>query len=105
MFMNKLGKLRESDKEIILGTINIFKENKLGIGIHGTSLWNPKYKDVDMLAVSKTNNVQDFDKALKELLKQYKGKILEQKGDSTIGLDYDIKIGKLIVHLSFVILQ
>lgn len=103
--MNKLGKLLEVDKEIILGIIKIFKKHELGIGIHGTSLWNPKYKDVDILAVSKTNNVQAFDKALKELLKQYKGKILDQKGDSYIGLDYDIKIGKLIVHLSFVILQ
>src|SRR3989344_7899300 len=97
-----LGKLKAEDIPLILAIVDICRRNGLEAGLHGTSLWNAKYKDIDLLVFSLANDVQVFRKALESILKEQQGKILEQKGNEKIGLDYDIQIKKVIVHISFV---
>ena len=98
------GKLRKEDVPVLKSVVAILKKHKLNAGLHGTSLWNPKYKDVDLLVVSDKNGAREFLWALDEMKETHGAEILEQKGNETIGLDYDIKIGTLILHLSYVVL-
>ena len=44
--------------------IKIFRKNKLNCGLHGTSLWNQNYKDVDLLVFSLGDKSENFIKAL-----------------------------------------
>lgn len=103
--MNKVyGKLRQEDLPTIEALVSLFRQHNLFSGLHGTSLWNPNYKDVDLLVVSLTNDVAAFKLALQAMLVAQKGEIVEEKGDDVMGLDYDIRIGSMVLHLSFVIL-
>ncbi len=103
--MNKVyGKLRQEDLPSIEAMVSLFRKHNLFSGLHGTSLWNPNYKDVDLLVTSVTNDVAAFKQALQEMLEAQKGQIVEEKGDDVMGLDYDIRIGSMVLHLSFVIL-
>ena len=54
--------------------------------------------------VSLTNDVAAFKLALQAMLEAQKGEIVEGRGDEVMGLDYDIRIGSMVLHLSFVIL-
>lgn len=103
---NIYGKLRPEDVPTLKSVIELFRKHGLRAGLHGTSLWNAQYKDVDLLVIASSENtdVKNFLEALEDLKKQYLAKILQQKGDKTIGLDYDIEIDKMILHLSYVVL-
>jgi len=98
------GKLREGDLPVLESTLTLFRKYGLKAGLHGTSLWNSKYKDIDLLVFSQSNDVKVFKEALNELLQVDNVELLGQKGDDVSGLDYDIKIDQTILHLSFVIL-
>lgn len=98
------GKLREKDVPVIASVVRIFKKHNLKAGLHGTSLWNPKYKDIDILVISLRNQAQKFYQALEELQKRNQAKIINQRGNETVGLDYDIKIEKAVLHVSYVVL-
>jgi len=100
------GKLRPEDVPTLKLVIELFRKHGLRAGLHGTSLWNAQYKDVDLLIVAPSENsgVKNFLEALEDLKKQYPAKILQQKGGENIGLDYDIEIGAMILHLSYVVL-
>ena len=82
----------------------IYRKYGLKSGLHGTSLWNQKYKDVDLLVFSLSGDINSFKKAFNELLEKHYGKILGQRGKEISGLDYDVKIGNMVLHLSYVIL-
>lgn len=98
------GKLRQEDLPLIQEIVNLFRKHELSSGLHGTSLWNPNYKDVDLLVVSSTNDVLAFRVALQEMLLAQKGQVIKEKGNDMMGLDYDIKVEGMVLHLSFVIL-
>ena len=102
--MDVYGKIRPEDLPMLKSVVEIFRKHNLKAGLHGTSLWNPRYKDVDVLVVSVENKVNDFYSAFEEVKRQFNAKVLEQKGNETVGLDYDVEIGKLILHLSYVVL-
>jgi capsular polysaccharide biosynthesis protein len=103
---NIYGKLRPEDVLTLKLVIELFRKHNLRAGLHGTSLWNAQYKDVDLLvvALSENSGAKSFLEALADLKKEYSAKILQQKGEENIGLDYDIEIGKIILHLSYVVL-
>jgi len=101
---SKYGKLRKEDIPLIDSVTALFKTHNLRTGLHGTSLWNAKYKDVDLLVCSLQNDVHSFLTSLESLKKEHHAKILEQRGNEHIGLDYDISIGGLILHVSYVVL-
>jgi hypothetical protein len=99
------GEIRAEDLVVLKQIIEVFRKANLSCGLHGTSLWNHKYKDVDLLVVSQgTSGVKEFLRTLEELQKKFKAKVTDHRGNETIGLDYDIKIGKMNLHLSYVIL-
>jgi hypothetical protein len=102
--MGKYGKLREKDAPILKSVVELFRKHNLKSGLHGTSLWNPNYKDVDLLVISDKNAIVDFYAALEEMKVRRDVKIISQRGNEKIGLDYDVEIGRLILHLSYVIL-
>jgi len=99
------GEISAEDLIILKQIIEIFRKANLSCGLHGTSLWNPKYKDVDLLVVSQgSSGVKEFLRALEELQRKLHGKIIDHRGNETIGLDYDVKIGKMNLHISYVVL-
>jgi len=100
------GKIREEDIGALENLVELFKKHGLRAGLHGTSLWNKNYKDLDLLVVSESEKVgvPEFKVALAELLEMFSATVSGENGDDTIGLDYDIQIGKLVLHLSYVIL-
>ena len=102
----KYGEVRLEDFSVLKSAIEIFKKHGLQCGMHGTSLWNSKYKDIDLLVMSgsKSNGVKEFLNALEEIRKQFKGKILQKKGNEDVGLDYDLLVGKTILHISYVVI-
>ena len=61
------GKIRKEDLPLVREIIDIFKKHNLKAGLHGTSLWNPRYMDIDLLVVSNKNLVDDFLEATKEI--------------------------------------
>src|SRR5574341_2319418 len=85
--MSVYGKVRDEDLPVVKSAIGIFKKHNLKAGLHGTSLWNQNYKDIDVLVVSDKNQVSDFYAAFVELEKL--GKVLGQRGNEIVGLDYD----------------
>ena len=99
-----LGKLKTEDVPTIVQIVETLRRNGLQAGLHGTSLWNTKYKDIDLLVCSSSNCTSIFRKALESILKENQGVILEQRGNEKIGLDYDIQIKRIVIHISFVIL-
>ena len=101
--MENLGKLRKEHQSLFKEIVEHFKEYNLKAGIHGTSLWNRKYKDVDLLLFSEDNNAASFLQAFETLKSKYPYKILHEKGTPQAGLDYEIEIEGLILHLSFAI--
>src|SRR3989344_3489559 len=100
----KFGKLREEDIPILNEIIVIAKKNGLQFGLHGTSLWNDQYKDVDLLVTSQENNATNFKSFLEEVKEKYSAKIVNERGNEEIGLDCDIKIGRTVLHVSYVVL-
>src|SRR3989338_6687470 len=100
MLMNDAiyGKIRDEDLPVLKSVIEIFKKQGFQTGLHGTSLWNKSYKDVDLLVVSSKKDADDFLELLNVLKKQCDAVLMEGRGNKTVGLDYDIKIGKLILH-------
>lgn len=86
-------------------SLGFFQKRRLKVGLHGTSLWNSKYKDIDLLAVSdRKTGIKDCIASIADLKKKYRAKVLGHRGNESIGLDYDIKIGKMILHLSYVVI-
>lgn len=99
------GKMREEDLPILKSAIEVFKKEGLKAGLHGTSLWNAQYKDVDVLVIStEKSGLSHFRKALGLLKKELSANVLQEKGNEEIGLDYDLEIGKLVLHVSYVVL-
>ena len=98
------GKIRPEDLAALKSVVELFRKNNVKVGLHGTSLWNSKYKDVDLLAVSISgqHGSKNFSKAMEELKKQFSAKIVGQNGNEAVGLDYDVEIGKLVLHVSYV---
>jgi len=103
---NIYGKIRGEDLPLLESVVQIFKKRGLKGGLHGTSLWNRNYKDVDLLVVSgsSASGVESFLMALDDLKNKHSAKILKEKGNELIGLDYEVEIGKMILHLSYVVL-
>ena len=102
---DKYGEISADDLILLKQVIEVFRKSNLSCGLHGTSLWNPKYKDVDLLVVSQgTAGVKEFLRALEHLQQKLKAKIVDHRGNDAIGLDYDVKIGKMNLHLSYVVL-
>ena len=96
------GKLRPEDRPALESAVRAFRANGLRSGLHGTSLWNPRYKDIDLLVVAfEKEGVRDFLKAVSRLKKQG-AKVLAKRGNEKIGLDYDMKFGKAVLHVSYV---
>jgi len=100
----KYGKIRKEDLDTVKKAVKIFHKHKLNVGLHGTSLWNHRYKDIDMLVTSKSNKAKHFLDALEELKHVHGIRIVEERGDKETGLDYYIEIGTLVLHLSYVVL-
>jgi hypothetical protein len=102
-----LGKLRKEDVPIIKDIVAILKEFKLNCGLHGTSLWNSSYKDVDLLVFSNNpTGLVDFRKAIQKVSEKFPVAIGKERGNDKIGLDLDLNIdnGKIYLHLSYVVL-
>ena len=100
------GKLREADRPVLEAVVRFFKEAGFSAGLHGTSLWNPQYKDIDLLVFSNAGKVgaAEFLKALKAISQKHRGEVANQKGNEEIGIDCDLKIGPVILHVSYVVL-
>ena len=99
----KFGKLRQEDLGVVEEVLSILKAYTLSCGLHGTSLWNAQYKDIDLIAFSQDNDISAFRSAIKEL--QEKGAVIEQeRGDEVVGIDLDVSYKGSALHLSFVIL-
>lgn len=98
-------KIRKEDLPSLKSVVEILRQHNLMAGLHGTSLWNGKYKDVDLLVISDSaDGSKEFFRAVDEIKNGNNAKILEQKGNDTIGHDLDIEVGKMILHLSYVVL-
>jgi len=97
------GKIRNEDLPVLKAIVLIFKKHNLQVGLHGTSLWNPKYTDIDVLVTSAKNGVKDFYAAIENLKKEHQITISKMKGNETVGLDYEMKIANAIIHCSYVV--
>ena len=95
MTNHRYGKIRSEDVFLLEFVLKVMRKR----GLHGTSLWNRNYKDIDLLVIGKN---EDFAKAIKVLEKN--GSILDYKGDSTIGHDYNLRLKDARFHISNVIL-
>lgn len=102
----KYGNIREEDVPVLEKVLELFEKNGLKAGLHGTSLWNKSYKDIDLLAVSfkETGGVDDFLRVVETLENELGAQVGEMRGNELIGLDCDLEIGPTIFHLSYVIL-
>lgn len=102
------GKIRKSNLRVVEQVIGIFRKYHLRAGLHGTSIWNSYYRDIDLLVVylgkSKREGIDNFRKALADLQKHFGAKVTGTRGDETAGLDYDIQIQKTFLHISYVVL-
>ncbi|MFQ5620586.1 MAG: hypothetical protein ACE5FT_01960 [Candidatus Nanoarchaeia archaeon] len=98
----KYGKLRSADKEVFESVVSMFKAHGLDCALHGTSLWNSAYKDIDLLVIGGT--VGDFRKALSEIKKVYDYTLEFEKGNADVGLDLEIIIGEVVLHISYVLI-
>ena len=100
------GKLREEDRPVLERVVKFFKEAGFGVGLHGTSLWNQHYKDVDLLVFSDAGKagVMEFLAAVKKISQKHKGEVVNQKGNEEIGIDCDLNIGPVTLHISYVVL-
>ncbi len=100
----RYGKVQKRDSAKLKSILAIFKKHHLQCGLHGTSLWTPKYKDIDILVFSPKRLVNDFELAIRAIQRKFKAKILEMRGNEKIGYDGDLQIGKMIYRLSYVII-
>ena len=98
---HQYGKLQEKDLPLLESVVEVFKRHGFNAGLHGTSLWNPNYKDIDLLIVGK--DTAAFRKALVEATMKCKGQIDNLKGSTEIGLDCDLKTPHAIIHISYVL--
>ncbi len=102
------GKIRKSDLRVVEQVIGIFRKRHLRAGLHGTSIWNPHYRDIDLLVVfpkkPRQEGVENFRKGLVDLQKNLGARVIGMRGDETAGLDYDIRISKAFLHISYVVL-
>jgi hypothetical protein len=98
-----LAVLREEDIPQVQKVVSIFKKHGFGVGVHGTSLWNRKYKDIDLLVFSKdaSTNPETYKKVIQELQSEHDAKILEQKGSAELGWDHELNLAETILHISY----
>lgn len=99
---NVYGKLRKEDVPILQSLLKSLRKYNLRGALHGTSLWNSKYKDVDLLVISAHNDVIAFKQWLAKALNEHQAQILAEGGNEVIGLDYEPKIKDTVFHISFV---
>lgn len=102
----RFGRLRIEDVPILEKALSILKTHHFQAGLHGTSLWNSNYKDIDLLVISESGNsgAVEFLLALKELETALGGRIQNQKGNETIGYDAELISGSCVFHISYVVL-
>ncbi len=104
--MNKeaLGELRKNDIKTLTFATSLFKKYGFSSALHGTSLWNKNYKDIDLVVFPKNSRAGEVGKFLVALEKLQKSgaKIKTARGNKKIGFDYDINFKKSRVHLSYV---
>ena len=98
------GAIRNEDIPVLDSVLAIFKKHNLSVGFHGTSLWNPRYKDIDILVTSSAKDAQLFLTALDDIQKKHQANMTKIQGNNEIGLDYDLVIDNTIIHASYVIL-
>jgi hypothetical protein len=86
--------------------VHIFGKHRFQTGIHGTSLWNKQYKDIDVLVFSPSEEVgvEEFHDALQDILVRLDARLLNQKGNETIGIDCEVGIHDAVFHISYVVL-
>lgn len=101
-----LGKIRQPDRSILGKAISTFKKHGLCAGLHGTSLWNPRYKDIDLLVVQGDTEhcVPEFLSAIEEIKTQFDCEVVNQFGNASIGYDLQIQFPHLVLHVSYVLL-
>ena len=102
--MGNYGKVQPEDKKALKLLIREFKSKAFHCGIHGTSLWNKNYKDIDILVFSVINRSKSFIEVIENLIKKMGFKLLYKKGTKDAGLDYEMEKGNCIFHISYVIL-
>ena len=104
------GKIRPVDIPSLETAIGIFNKHGLCAGIHGTSLWNPRYKDIDLIVVHGDNEhcVPEFLSAIEEIKTQLDCEVVNQNGNASIGYDLEIRVNEesktLVLHVSYVVL-
>ena len=99
-----LGKIRKGDVPAIMSVIKIFKSAWFSCALHGTSLWNKNYKDIDLVVFPRSSRAGGVGKFLVALeqLKKSGAKIKTARGNEKIGFDYDIDFSKTRLHVSYV---
>ena len=98
------GRLRKADIPKLESLVRFFGKLQMHCGLHGTSLWNSHYKDVDLLVFSSKSNPTKFLRMLKSFVKSKNGKLLEERGNPLIGYDVDVRLGRTIFHISYVLI-
>ncbi|MCH8049145.1 hypothetical protein IH979_00295 [Patescibacteria group bacterium] len=100
------GQIKKDDITVLKTVVELLKEHDLAVGIHGTSLWNPEYKDIDLVVFGMARRAQpaDFLDVIDHLKKDLNAEILKQRGDEKVGFEVELKVRKARFHLSYVIL-
>lgn len=106
MDSKRYGKIRPPDRILLEKVVSIFKNHGLQAGLHGTSLWNSRYKDIDVLVVQSDAKhcVPEFLSAIEEIKTQFDCEVVNQLGNASIGYDLHIKFSHLVLHVSYVVL-
>ncbi|MEK6902077.1 MAG: hypothetical protein AABX02_00620 [archaeon] len=99
----RFGRLRPADVSKLESLIDWFAKAGFRCGLHGTSLWNAKYKDIDLLVFSSKPKSDSFLRTFNKVLKLSGATLIEQRGNSQIGFDMDVRWGRTIFHLSYVV--
>lgn len=101
------GKIRPSDLATVKKVVSLLKRKGLRVGLHGTSLWNRNYKDIDVLVIHPSSNLKGleyFQFVLEKIGKMPRAKVLGVRGNAEVGLDVDVSLGQTVLHLSYVLL-
>ena len=99
-----LGEIRKGDVPAVKSAVKIFKSAGFSCALHGTSLWNKNYRDIDLVVSRPNVNPRDIAKFLVALerFKKQGAKIKNAKGNKDIGFDYDVLLQKTRLHVSYV---
>ncbi len=103
--MTRYGKIRADDQAAISQAETLFFSKGFQVGFHGTSLWNSRYKDIDMLVIDPAGKLgaDTFRDVLGTLEKEYRAKVHWVAGNDDTGLDFEVNIKDTLLHISWVI--